>query len=156
MLPHHDEGSLYTIAHIVMFTGLTERTVRSHIAKGFLKGEKINGLWHFTPEQVEAFLCHPSVRPGILAKSNAVIYDFLLDGKKKTPQSCIVLDLPGDSREDIHHFFCNAICEGDFKDFHFSFDGISTSPRVILRGDAHAVVALASRFLSRQDVASHE
>ena len=33
-------GEYYVINHIVMFTGLSERTIRSHIAAGFLKGEK--------------------------------------------------------------------------------------------------------------------
>lgn len=39
----------YLINHLVMITGLTDRTIRSYIASGILQGEKINGLWHFTP-----------------------------------------------------------------------------------------------------------
>ena len=75
-------GEYYVINHIVMFTGLSERTIRSHITSGFLKGEKINGLWHFTPQEVENFINHPSVKPGILAKSNSLVYDFLSDTGK--------------------------------------------------------------------------
>ena len=57
------EGNLYTLGHLVMFTGLTDRTLRSYIKLGFLEGEKINGLWHFTPEQVEKFIENEAVRP---------------------------------------------------------------------------------------------
>ena len=76
-------GNYYLINHLVLSTGLTDRTIRNYISNGILQGEKINGLWHFTPEQVEAFICHPAVRPSILAKQNSAIYDFLLDDKKE-------------------------------------------------------------------------
>ena len=61
-----ETGNYYTIGHIVQFTGLTDRTIRSYIAGGILQGEKINGIWHFTPEQVDAFLRHSAVRPSII------------------------------------------------------------------------------------------
>ena len=75
-------GNYYVINHLVMFTGLSDRTIRNYISSGILQGEKINGLWHFTPEQVEEFISHPSVRPSILAKNNGLVYDFILDNKK--------------------------------------------------------------------------
>ena len=90
-----DCENYYLISHLVLFTGLTDRTIRNHLSAGILQGEKINGLWHFTPEQVEAFVRHPAVRPGILAKNNALVYDFLLDHAKKEPEICID---PGPSR----------------------------------------------------------
>ncbi len=43
-------GNYYLISHLVLSTGLTDRTIRNYIASGILQGEKINGLWHFTPE----------------------------------------------------------------------------------------------------------
>ena len=83
-------GNYFLINHLVMLTGLTDRTIRNYISSGILQGEKINGLWHFTPEQVECFIAHPAVRPSILAKHNAVVYDFLLDGKKDTCETCMI------------------------------------------------------------------
>ena len=47
-------GKYYLIRHLVLLTGLTDRTIRKYISSGILQGEKIDGLWHFTPEQVEA------------------------------------------------------------------------------------------------------
>lgn len=76
------EENLYLINHLVLITGLTDRTIRSYISSGILKGEKINGIWHFTAEEVEDFIKNPAVRPSITAKNNAIIYDFLLDNSK--------------------------------------------------------------------------
>ena len=78
----------YTIAHIVQFTGLTDRTIRNYISSGILVGEKANGVWQFTSEQVETFIHHPAVRPSIIAKKNALIYDFLLNTQKKNHNYC--------------------------------------------------------------------
>ncbi len=66
-----DPEKSYLIQDLVLMTGLSDRTIRSYIASGFLRGEKANGAWRFTLEQVESFVRHPAVRPGILAKQNA-------------------------------------------------------------------------------------
>jgi hypothetical protein len=76
-------GSYYLIKHLTLFTGLTDRTIRNYLSMGLLQGEKINGLWHFTPEQVEAFISHPAVRPSIQAKHHGLVYDFLLEQKRR-------------------------------------------------------------------------
>ena len=87
-------GKYYLISHLVLLTGLTDRTIRKYISSGILQGEKIDGLWHFTPEQVEGFVRHPAVRPSILAKHHAAVYDFLLDDQKNDDEICVVLDCP--------------------------------------------------------------
>lgn len=51
-----DTGNYYLINHLVMFTGLTDRTIRNYIASGILQGEKINGLWHFTMDMARVIL----------------------------------------------------------------------------------------------------
>lgn len=142
-------GNYYTINHIVLISGLTDRTIRSYISAGILEGEKINGLWHFTPEQVEAFLHHPTVRPSILAKNNGVVYDFLLENKKKRQEACIILDLPGADEKETARFFCCAINNGDYRDLQFRFDSVSGTPRVILRGVPDQVLALVSAYYGR-------
>ena len=149
MTDYTTTGNYFTINHLVLFTGLTDRTIRSHIASGLLQGEKINGIWHFTSEQTAAFLSHPAVRPGILAKQNGIVYDFLLDGKKKEQQCCMILDLPGENTGEVSEFFCQAILNADLHDFHFSFDGIPSTPRVILKGPAREVMDLVDRWYNR-------
>jgi len=114
-----EEGHYYLIRHLVLFTGLSDRTIRNYIASGILRGEKINGLWHFTPEQVDAFLHHPAVRPSILAKRNATVYDFLLDTGKKSCEACIILDLPGRSEKKVSEHFCYRINTKEAANIHF-------------------------------------
>ncbi|MBQ2705415.1 MAG: helix-turn-helix domain-containing protein [Agathobacter sp.] len=136
----------YTIAHIVQFTGLTDRTIRSYITSGILAGEKINGTWQFTPEQVENFIRHPSVRPSIISKKNALIYDFLWDTKKTANEICIILDLPNKNEKEISEFFCNAISNGSFHNIQFSYDSLNELPRVIIKGDCEDVLTLVNRY----------
>lgn len=141
-----DTGNYYVINHLVMFTGLTDRTIRNYIASGILQGEKINGLWHFTPEQVEAFVRHPAVRPSILAKNNGLVYDFLLDDKKKKQEICMILDAPQMDKKAVAEFFCYNITNGGYHDIQFSFDGVMDMTRVILKGDAIEVLRLVNEY----------
>ena len=77
-------GEYYLISHLVLLTGLTDRTIRNHITSGVLKGEKINGIWHFSPDPVERFLRHPFVRQSLAARRQAVVSDYLMDDRKKS------------------------------------------------------------------------
>lgn len=139
-------GNYYTIGHLVQFTGLTDRTIRNYIASGILKGEKINGLWHFTSEEVDAFLLNPAVRPSIVAKQHGLVYDFLRNNPETTDQICLVLDLPGKEQEMVMAYFCTAITEGDYRDIHFFFDGNGDAPRIFLKGDAGEVLRLVNGY----------
>ena len=139
-------GKYYCIGHIVQFTGLTDRTIRSHLASGILQGEKINGIWHFTPEQVDAFLRHPAVRPSITAKNNGLVYDFLLNPAEEEHRCCMILDLPGADRRSLTEFFCYAIGREDLHNFQFSFDGLDRIPRVIIRGNTDEVLHLVNGY----------
>ncbi|MBR3705296.1 MAG: helix-turn-helix domain-containing protein [Oscillospiraceae bacterium] len=151
MTDYNATGNYYTIGHVVQFSGLSDRTVRSYIASGLLQGEKINGLWHFTAKQVEDFMSHPTVRPSIQAKRNAIISDFLLDNKKRTPQSCMILDLPGADEEKLNEYFSHEIMSGELHDFRFSLDCGGGVPRVILRGRTEELLALVSGFCSTME-----
>ena len=106
-------------------------------------------MWHFTPEQVEAFLAHPAVRPSILAKHNGIVYDFLLDGKRSTKQTCMILDLPGENCKDLGEYFSYTISNDGYQNIRFSFDGVGTTPRVILAGDAEEVLRLVNSYYNR-------
>ena len=141
----HSE-QLYLISHLVLVTGLTDRTIRNYLAQGFLEGEQINGMWHFTPEQVERFLAHPAVRPSILAKNNGIVYDFLMESKRTTTESCVILDLPGVDCKALGEYFSYTISNGDYRNIRFSFDGIGATPRVILSGDTDEVLRVVNVY----------
>ena len=140
------EEELYLISHITLITGLSDRTIRNYIASGILKGEKINGIWHFTPEEVDAFIKNPAVRPSIVAKNNSVVYDFMLNDSKKEDETCVILDLPKCDIKETAEFFCYGISNGDYKDINFSFDGNYKTPRIILRGKPSEVFGLINEY----------
>ena len=144
-----DTEKYYVINHLVMFTGLSDRTIRNYIASGILQGEKINGLWHFTPEQVEEFVRHPAVRPSILAKNNGLVYDFLLDTKKTGQEMCVILDTPCADKKTVAEYFCYSINSGGYHNIQFSFDGVMETSRVILKGDAAEVLRLVNEYNSK-------
>ena len=144
-----DTGKYYVINHLVMFTGLSDRTIRNYIASGILQGEKINGLWHFTQEQVEEFVRHPAVRPSILAKNNGLVYDFLLDTKKTGQEMCVILDTPCADKKTVAEYFCYSINSGGYHNIQFSFDGVMETSRVILKGDAAEVLRLVNEYNSK-------
>ena len=139
-------GNYYTIGHLVLFTGLTDRTIRNYLAMGFLKGEKINGVWHFTSQQIEEFMRHPSVRPSLLARRNGFVYDFMTNPSENSPKCCMILDFPGEDRKILADHFCTSICMDNYHDIDFSFDGVDDIPRIILRGDTKEVLRLVNSF----------
>ena len=143
----YNSGNYYLIRHLVLFTGLSDRTIRKYISSGILQGEIINGLWHFSSEQVENFIRHPAVRPSILAKSNSAVYDFMMDNKKKHCEACLIVDIPGGDQKEIAEYFCYEISNKGYRNIWFSFDGVSGVPRVILKGDTVEVLRLANVFM---------
>lgn len=150
MNEHTGTGEYLTLQQLVLMTGLTDRTIRSHLHQGLLQGEKVGGIWRFRPEQVKQFICHPSVRPGILARQNAVIYDFLLENNKREAQMCVILDMPEANKAETAAFFCNAINQDcTLQDLSFCFDGVPKVPRVILRGPARQVLSLLQQYMQK-------
>ena len=138
-----------TLNDVCLITGLTDRTIRNYISIGILKGKKTNGIWYFSPEDVEEFVQHPSVRPSLQAKRNGYIYDFIMNPSKEHHRCCIILDLPNEDESTISAFFCHAICTGHYHDINFSFDGGTSVPRAILRGDTKELLRLVNSFYNR-------
>ena len=139
-------GNYYFIAHLRILTSLTDRTIRNYIVRGDLQGEMINGLWHFTPEQVEAFINLPAVRAGIAAKQRAMADDFLLNRFRSEPETCLILDLPGTDRKTVAEYFCCRIGQDGFRDLAFSLDVCNGINRVILTGRPCEVLQLVNDF----------
>ena len=84
----------YNLNQVAMITGLTTRTLRNHLKQGLLKGEKIDGNWSFTEEELDEYIADASVKQVILARQHAVVYDFLADPFKKTNRICTIMDFP--------------------------------------------------------------
>ena len=142
-------GNYYVIGHVVLITGLSERTIRNYIADGVLEGDKINGVWHFTPEQVETFISNPNVRLSILAKKKSIVYDFMLDEFKKEDEACIILDLPNADRKIVMEEFAYRINNGPYRNINFSFETYGKTPRVILKGKMEDVLEISNAYWNK-------
>lgn len=62
---------------VSIMTGLTTRTLRNYLKMNILSGEKREGTWYFTEEDISELLSNPNIRPGIQAKKKAIVFEFL-------------------------------------------------------------------------------
>lgn len=83
----------YSIEDLAVFTGLTDRTLRSYLKEGRLSGHKEGGAWRFTPEDLEKLLQDEGARQAVRANRNAIVYDFMLNGGGEDA-CCAVRDIP--------------------------------------------------------------
>lgn len=125
---------MYTLEQLSTMTGLTTRTLRNYLKAEVLQGDKTDGAWRFSEQQVQQFITHPSVQPSIQAKRNAIVYDFLLERPKMQNEACVMLDLNLEARqaEEVSSFFCEAA--KDSKAFRFAFSYQGGAARFILKG----------------------
>lgn len=141
----------YTLNQVAMMTGLTTRTLRNYIKVNTLNGEKIDGVWKFTSEEIEEFVSNPNVKPSILAKNKSIIFDFLGETDKKLNELCVILDLhvDEDEAEGISSFFCDEISKNETGTVKFMFEKNRKNSRVILSGYEDIVMHLLNTYYNR-------
>lgn len=135
---------MYTLKDLTMITGLTDRTLRNYLSAGILEGEKVQGVWQFTEEQIEAFVTHEYVKPAITAKRNAVLYDYLRSDGNKKNTACVVLHLREESSVAVSDFFCKAVCERH--GLKMTFDREKGANKVILVGEEETVFDVLAEY----------
>ena len=141
------EKNYYNINELAVISGFTTRSLRNFISMGHLKGEKIDGIWQFTPEEIDEFLSNPNVMPGIKSKANAVVYDFMADTEKKTNKICSVLDyvMEDDEASELSKYYCKAMKDG--VDAAFKYEKHGKNVRVIISGPEDFVLdAINGRY----------
>ena len=139
---------LYTINHVALMSGLSSRTIRNYMKMGFIEGEMINGVWHFSAEAVGDFFANPNVAPAIRTKRNALIYDFLADDCKRQDEMCTIIDVRAtlEDANAISEFFCNAINREGWGGIRFGFSFNGNHARIILTGPEDAVQQLLAHY----------
>lgn len=137
---------MYTIEQLSLITGLTTRTLRNYLKNGLLRGSKDTGLWQFTEEQVSEFVRHPSVRPSIQTKQNAIVYDFLSEQDQTENELCILLDrtLEECDAKKIADYFCTEA--SGLSHIRFSYSYKSGRARYILKGAEADVSRIMAEF----------
>ena len=139
----------YNLNELAMITSLTTRTLRNHLRLGTLNGEKVDGAWRFTPEDVDAFMAQAAVRKSIQANHNAVVFDFLADTLKPQNRACVILDYAVDGLEaaKISRFYCEQVNQSH--DVELRVNHVRGTTRVILSGGEDVVTDILNRFYNR-------
>ena len=129
----------YTLNDLALMTGVTTRTLRNYLNQGLLKGDKVNGMWQFTAEEIDRFFSEPFVREGLRIKRSSEVFDFLACKNKKEERSCVILDIPASRKKgsEISDFFCDKM--NDAANVRFNYGWENGFCRVILAGTANAV-----------------
>jgi len=137
---------LYNLNDLALISGFTTRTLRSDITAGTLDGEKVDGVWQFTAEQIDAYLEKPGIRRRATARQNALVYDFLADTHKSANGLCVVLDLPvaGEEVEEVQKFFCAEMCKAHQAQFYARW--IHGLLRVTLSGAEEEIARMLSDY----------
>ena len=140
----------YNLNDLALMTGFTTRTLRNYLNQGLLEGEKENGLWQFTPEQLDRFFSEPFVKEGLRIKRSSAVFDFLAEKDRKEARTCVVLDFPADRRKGdaISAFFCRELQKAS--DLSFSYGWDKGFARVILTGAADAVEKILKAYYSTE------
>ncbi|MBR3743095.1 MAG: hypothetical protein IKN04_22005 [Clostridia bacterium] len=140
----------YNMNQMAMITGLTTRTLRNHLKLGLLKGEKIDGNWSFTDEELDAYVNDQNIKQAIAAKQHAVIYDFLGDSFKKTNRICTIMDFPVSVEEalSIAKFFGEMINQRG-SDIEFRYINEKHFARFILAGSEDQVSDFMRAYYER-------
>lgn len=140
----------YNLNDLAMMTGFTTRTLRNYLNQGLLEGEKENGVWQFTPEQLDRFFSEPFVKEGLRIKRSSAVFDFLAERDRKAARTCVILDLPADRRKGdaVSAFFCREMQKAS--DLNFSYGWDKGLARVILTGDAEAVAKILKAYYSAE------
>lgn len=128
----------YNIEEVAVMTMLSTRTIRNYIKQGFLDGEKIEGVWQFTAEDIEAFFKNDYVRQSIQTKKNAMVYDYMIDNTKAKASVCSIYDYPvadGKEAEAIYKKLEERINSNEYGSLKFSYEYHKKMVRIILVGD---------------------
>lgn len=140
----------YNLNQVALMTGLTTRTLRNHLKQGVLQGEKIDGNWSFTEEELDQYFSDPVVRQAVAAKQHAVVYDFLADSFKKSNRICTIMDFPVSDGEAlaIAAFFNEEITKNGH-DIEFRYINEKHCARFILAGAEDQVTAFMKAYYER-------
>lgn len=131
----------YTLNDIAKMSGMTTRTLRNYLRMGILTGEKVDGAWRFSEEELYEFMDNPIARQGMHAKQNAIVTDFLLMGGRKENRTCVILDycMEWEDTKRVIDYFCDRIKEQGDDELRFGMERHKKSVRLIISGSETAV-----------------
>ena len=129
----------YSINELSTISGFTTRSLRNFIQMEFLKGDKFNGEWRFSLEQIEDFFSNPNIKEGIKSKNNSVVYNYLLN-KPENDKICSIVDLnltPNETKT-LSEKICQMINDSN-ANVEFKFSAHNGNVRIIIAGEKNFV-----------------
>lgn len=135
----------YSIDEIATMTMLSTRTIRNYIKQGFLNGEKIDGVWQFTTEDIDHFLKNDYVRQSVQTKRNALVYDYMIDNHRAIDSVCSIYDYPVKNMmeaESKRKKIMERLNSNEYGEFKFSYDYQKNRVRMILIGNPKQMARL--------------
>ena len=137
---------MYSIKDLSIICGLTERTLRNYLKMGVLRGEKQNGVWRFSEEDIEKFMENDYVSSAVKANRNAVLFDYLNCYPKDENSACIVLHLPKEEPKAVADFFCEAVNKRS--GLKMTYDKKKGVNKVVLIGNEKTVYDVLNEYYS--------
>lgn len=136
----------FNLNDLALMTGFTTRTLRNYLNQGLLNGEKTNGMWEFTAEEIDRFFSEPFVKEGLRIKRSGVVFDFLAQRNRKEDRTCTILDIAASRKKGdrISAFFCERM--NDASDVTFNYVWDNGLCRVILSGKAASVADIMKAY----------
>ena len=138
----------YTLEDVAAMSRLSTRTIRNYMSMGLLEGEKTDGVWQFTAEQFSAFLRQDMVRQSVRAKANGMVYDFLLQERRREKDACAVLDLPAatEAEEQLLREELMACVNALGVACSYRYDPYFSTARLILQGPPRSLAQVLQKF----------
>jgi hypothetical protein len=141
----------YTIDDLATMTMLTTRTLRNYIKQGFIHGDKNDGIWKFTTEDIEILLKNDVVNQSIQSKKNGIVYEYMANDIKKENMVCSIYDFANNTNVAADNI-CNRMVElvntnmyGNIK-FSYTYNGKTRMVRIILVGAITSISDLMDNF----------
>lgn len=137
----------YTIDEVATLSMLSTRTLRNYIKSGFLQGDKVNGVWQFTSEDLDTFLHHNYVKQSIQAKRNGIVFDFMSNDTKTESTVCSIYDYIIPNKQEAEIICTNLLAlintnqYGEIV-FSYQFEEKKKSVRIIISGRIDKVTDL--------------
>lgn len=147
----------YSITDIALMTGLSDRTIRTYIKKGLLKGEKSDGIWIFSKEDINRFMNKNYVKQSVMIKNRALINDFIINNKKKDASICCIYDYPAENEEAGKIISEKVIEEINTNEFNginmsYNFDVKNKIIRLIVIGPPDKIIELIQKCMPKAGI----
>ena len=142
-----------SIIELATMTRLSTKTIRNYQKMGLLHGEKIDGAWMFSGEEIGRFFQEQFVKDALEIKRNGQVLDYL-NGARENNRGCLMMDREFTTPLEVEQFvmeFTKEVNDRNHRedgkvDFTFWMDEKSKIGRFTIIGYGKDLKALMNHF----------